>query len=63
MRILISKDDKISRLMLKAMLGNWEHDVVVAHDGLEAWQMLQAENGPRFAILDWMMPNMDGIGV
>ena len=33
------------------------------HDGLEAWQMLQEEDAPRITILDWMIPNMDGIEV
>jgi diguanylate cyclase (GGDEF)-like protein len=35
----------------------------VVSDGLEAWQILQKEDRPRFAILDWMMPNMDGVEI
>ncbi|MCZ6681493.1 MAG: response regulator [Candidatus Poribacteria bacterium] len=63
MRILIAEDDDTSRLLLKAMLDKWEYDVTVAHDGAEAWQVLQQEDTPRLAILDWMMPKMDGVEV
>jgi DNA-binding response OmpR family regulator len=63
MRILIAEDNDVSRLLLKTMLEKWQYDVVVTHDGLEAWQVLQEEDAPRIAILDWMMPNMDGIEV
>ncbi len=63
MRILIADDNPIFRGVLKAMLANWGYDVEVACDGDEAWRILQAEGGPHLAILDWMMPCMDGIQV
>jgi sigma-B regulation protein RsbU (phosphoserine phosphatase) len=43
------------------MLSQWGYDVVVANDGEEAWRILQTENGPRLAILDWLMPGLDGV--
>src|SRR5262245_4560959 len=45
------------------MLTKWGYDPVMARDGLEAWSILQAENAPRLAILDWMMPGLDGIEI
>ncbi len=45
------------------MLYRWGYEVVIAKDGEEAWRELQAEDVPRLAILDWMMPGIDGVEV
>lgn len=63
MRILLADDDEVSRHILKGTLSRWGFDVITAADGNEAWQILQQEGAPRLAILDWMMPGMDGIEV
>jgi sigma-B regulation protein RsbU (phosphoserine phosphatase) len=63
MKILIAEDDFISRRLLEATLIKWGYDVVVTSDGNEAWQILRDKNTPRLAILDWMMPGIDGINV
>jgi DNA-binding response OmpR family regulator len=63
MRILIADDNLVFQTVLKAMLTQWGYDVVVANNGEEAWQLLQSETGPRLAILDWLMPGMDGVEV
>ncbi len=63
MRILIAEDDQTSRIMLAAVLKKYGHEAVVAVDGLEAWEALQKPDAPRLAILDWMMPKMDGLDV
>jgi diguanylate cyclase (GGDEF)-like protein len=62
-RILIAEDDAVSRRVLSATLTAWGHEVVVTGNGLEAWAALQGENAPPLAILDWMMPEMDGLEV
>jgi len=62
-RILIAEDDPVSRRLLEAKLVKWGYEVVVTRDGNEAWQVLQAEDAPRIAILDWMMPGMDGVEI
>jgi len=54
MRILIADDSVVSRHLLEATLRKWGYEVVVATDGLEAWNVLQGENPPRLAILDWV---------
>lgn len=60
MKILIAEDDQISRSVLERTLKKWGHDVIVTCDGLAAWQVLQWDDAPKMAILDWMMPGMDG---
>lgn len=63
MQVLIADDDGVSRLMLANMLQKWNYEVVLACDGAEAWRLLQQENAPQLAILDWMMPGMTGPAV
>lgn len=63
MRILIAEDDPAYRRLLEDILVNWGYDVVVARDGNEAYKILLAENAPKLAILDWMMPGMEGTEV
>lgn len=60
MRVFVAEDDAVSRKLLVALLQAWGHEVVVACDGEEAWSLLKAERKPVFAILDWMMPGLDG---
>lgn len=61
MKILIAEDEPAFRRLLTDVLIKWGYDVVVARDGNEAWQILSADKAPRLAILDWMMPGMDGL--
>lgn len=63
MKILIAEDDAVSRRILEAYLRKWGHDVVVTKDGVEAWNQFQRDDAPRLAVLDWMMPEMDGVQV
>jgi two-component system, cell cycle response regulator len=63
MRVLIAEDDPVSRRVLQAHLSKWGYEVVVTADGADAWKVLQGNDLPSLAILDWMMPSMDGIEV
>ncbi len=63
MRILIAEDDPLSRRVLEMTLVKWGYDVVVTCDGAQAWEALQQEDAPQLAILDWMMPGMDGLQI
>jgi sigma-B regulation protein RsbU (phosphoserine phosphatase) len=60
MRILIAEDDVVSRRLLHKTLEKWGHEVLVAQDGRQAWEMLR-ENGAPLVIADWMMPEIDGV--
>jgi diguanylate cyclase (GGDEF)-like protein len=62
-KILIADDDQVSRRLLEVTLRRWGHEVESACDGRAAWEVLRAEDAPKLAILDWMMPHMDGTAV
>jgi diguanylate cyclase (GGDEF)-like protein len=61
MKVLVAEDNPVFQSMLRALLTKWGYDVVAARDGLEAWRILQSAGAPRLAILDWMMPGVDGV--
>jgi diguanylate cyclase (GGDEF)-like protein len=61
MKVLVAEDNPVFQSMLRALLTKWGYDVVPARDGLEAWRILDSAGAPRLAILDWMMPGMDGV--
>jgi len=59
-RILIAEDDPLSRRMLQSFLGKWDYEVIAAGNGTEALAALEHEDAPPLAVLDWMMPGMEG---
>jgi diguanylate cyclase (GGDEF)-like protein len=61
MRTLVADDDPITTTILSNMLARNGIEVTVAHDGDVAWQALNSLQPPAIAILDWMMPNLDGL--
>ena len=63
MRVLIADDEPTSRHLIQATLGGWGFEVLVAVDGCEAWRVLQGARGPEIAMLDWMMPGIDGLDI
>jgi sigma-B regulation protein RsbU (phosphoserine phosphatase) len=62
-RVLIAEDDVVSRRLLESTLRRWSYEVVLAVDGEEAWAVLDGPEPPSLAILDWMMPGLDGVDV
>jgi two-component system cell cycle response regulator len=63
LKVLIAEDDLISRRMLQASLTKWGYEVIAAENGARAWRVLQQEDAPRLAVLDWMMPELEGTQV
>ena len=63
MRVLIADDDNSARFYLEIMLKKWGYEVVVAKDGFQAWQILESPSSPRLAVLDWMMPGLNGVKI
>jgi two-component system, cell cycle response regulator len=63
MKILIADDDPVSSRLLDRLLVKWGYEVIAVHDGAEAWEVLKAENAPRVALLDWIMPGIDGLEI
>lgn len=63
MKVLIAEDHIQQGHLLRNMLRQWGYDAVVVHDGLAALELLRAPEAPRLAVLDWLMPGMDGIQI
>jgi diguanylate cyclase (GGDEF)-like protein len=63
MQILVAEDNPVFQSMLRNMLSKWDFEVVMADNGADAWRILQETQPPPLAILDWMMPGMDGVEV
>jgi len=63
MKILIADDDAISRRLLETTLLRAGYDVVAAENGMVAAEQLCKQDGPRLALLDWEMPELDGPAV
>jgi len=62
-RILVAEDDPISRELICTRLQKWGYEVLVTQDGVEAMTALRKKDAPAMAILDWMMPGMDGLEI
>jgi phosphoserine phosphatase RsbU/P len=60
MRALVADDDRITTALLAGALRDWQFDVSTVHDGAEAWETLSASTEATLAILDWMMPSLQG---
>jgi diguanylate cyclase (GGDEF)-like protein len=63
MPILAAEDNPVFQSMLRTLLRKWGYDAVMAQNGNEAWRILESEDAPRLAVLDWMMPGMDGVQI
>jgi diguanylate cyclase (GGDEF)-like protein len=63
LKILVADDDGVSRKILTTMLTKWGYDVSVVCDGKQALDAMQSPDAPLLAILDGMMPEMDGVDV
>jgi phosphoserine phosphatase RsbU/P len=60
MRILIAEDDRVTARLLTSLLAAWGYQTDVAEDGEAALQMIADQRAPYLALLDWMLPGMDG---
>lgn len=61
MRVLVAEDDPVSSRLLTATLATWGYEALATRDGLEAWEVLRSAGSPPLAILDGMMPGLDGV--
>jgi DNA-binding response OmpR family regulator len=62
-RILIAEDHYVSRHLLERNLSNWGFQVTTAEDREAAVRVLESDAAPPLAIIDWMMPKLDGLEV
>ncbi len=63
MPALVADDDRVTATLLAASLRRWNFEVVMAHDGEDAWRVLSGPQAPSLAVLDWMMPGLDGLAL
>ena len=63
MKILVADDDAISRCMAQKTLEREGYEVLVVENGSSAAECLSSDEGPRLALLDWVMPGLDGLSV
>jgi two-component system, cell cycle response regulator len=61
MKVLIAEDEPVSRRLIESLLRRWEYEVLVAKNGFEALQILQQADAPKLAVIDWLMPGINGI--
>jgi PleD family two-component response regulator len=62
-RVIVAEDDPVSREVVCTLLRKWGFEVLVTQNGTEALEALRAQRSPTLAVLDWMMPEMDGVEV
>jgi CheY-like chemotaxis protein len=63
MKVLVADDDALIRRLLLALLGKLGHEVEVVEDGHAALKALEGPTPPALAILDWVMPGVNGVDV
>ena len=63
MKLLVADDDAVSRRMTESLLRKWGYSVDAVDNGTDALLRLQSVDAPRLALLDWMMPGLDGTEV
>jgi diguanylate cyclase (GGDEF)-like protein len=63
LKVLLAEDARFARHLLQGALTGWGYEVVLAEDGEQAWRALQGADAPSIALLDWMMPGLDGLEV
>ncbi len=62
-RVLIAEDDPVSCHLLKSFLLKWDYEVSVETNGMAALRTLESDETLRLAILDWMMPGLEGVQI
>ncbi len=60
MRVLLAEDERASRMMLGSLLTKWGYEPLPVEDGKEALEILLGEEPPELALVDWLLPGMEG---
>jgi CheY-like chemotaxis protein len=63
MKTLVAEDNPTTLFLLQSALTDWGYEVVAVANGAEAWQRLQEDDSFRLILLDWKMPEMEGVEV
>jgi diguanylate cyclase (GGDEF)-like protein len=60
-RVLVVDDSPVYQHLIAAHLREWGFEIVAANNGLQAWEILRRPGAPLLALVDWVMPGMDGV--
>jgi two-component system, cell cycle response regulator len=63
MQILVVDDSAVYRKLIGDHLRSWDFGVTLANSGSEAWKILEQPDAPKLVLLDWVLPDVDGIEV
>ncbi len=63
MWVLAAEDDADERCIIESWLTKWGYEVLAVENGNQAWEVFQHENPPCLAVLDWVMPGIDGVSL
>jgi DNA-binding response OmpR family regulator len=63
MRTLVVDDSAVYRKLIGDHLRSWGFEVTLAESGAEAWRILEQADAPKLVLLDWVLPDLDGIEV
>ena len=61
MKILIADDEETVLQLLDSLLTKWGFETVLCGNGKDAWEIIQQEDAPDILLLDWIMPDMNGV--
>ncbi len=61
MQALVVDDSAVYRKLIGDHLRSWDFGVTLAETGSEAWRILDQPDAPKLALLDWVLPDLDGI--
>ena len=60
-RALVADDDPVAIAILSRALRDWNIEPAIANDGVAAWDIITGSDAPPLAIMDWMMPGIEGL--
>ncbi|GAA0858404.1 diguanylate cyclase [Aliiglaciecola litoralis] len=61
MKVIVAEDDPVTQLLISETLKRWDYHVLVAKNGLEVLALLAEHGDVQLFLLDWQMPELDGI--
>ena len=61
MQALVVDDSAVYRKLIGDHLRSWGFGVILAESGSEAWRILEQPNAPKLVLLDWVLPDLDGL--
>ncbi len=63
LRVLLAEDDQVAQQIIVKQLEGWGCEVEAYSDGARAMMAIRSADAPSLAILDWEMPEMDGLEI